>query len=389
LYEGTRVTQNVKKALGFSALSPIWAAVLVLSAVGLGAAGCDAEDCAGDDCAPPKVTTNGRFTACEASDECDEAHGFSCMSGECNYACTSHADCIEVGHCDARVVDGTRQSFCVRDEEPPKPGELYTACPSGDECADARLCLGAGVGDLDAYCSKDCGSDDDCAPGYLCGSITRPPCEEACEAFGTFEGAPEDPRCVPPELIGEGQPYQCSELGLVRSVCRQREFCAPCASDADCLAVPNQVCARDESGDKICTRLCDTGSRSCPWGNAARCGNFDEELGVPTCSHRFGSCRGSGATCDPCTTEGDCPNGACASQQFTGERWCVNFETRCECPNGVDTCEDGGCPDSPGGLPVICIGDERSSLANTCYAANSSSEAGLGASPQTGCWGPQ
>lgn len=389
------MTQNVKKALGFSAMSRFCSALLVLGLVGLGGTGCDADDCSGDDCAPPSVPSDrkdGRFTPCKANDECDEAHGFSCMDGECNYACTTHADCVEVGHCDARVVDGVRESFCVRDDEPPEPGGLYTACPNGDECTDARLCLGAGAGDLDAYCSSDCGSDDDCAPGYYCGSITRSPCEDACPAFGTFEGAPDDPRCVPLELIGEGQPYQCSELGLVRSVCRQREFCATCESDADCLAVPNQICARDESGEKICTKLCDTGSRSCPWGNAARCGYFDEELGVPTCSHRFGSCRGSGATCDPCTIEADCPNGACASQAFTGERWCINFDTRCECANGVDasgTCEDGGCPDSPGGLPVMCIGDERSSLANTCYAANSSSETGLGASPQTGCWGPQ
>lgn len=334
----------------------------------------------------------GRFTACESDDECDVAHGFSCLDGECNYACTSHADCIEVGHCDARVVDGERQSFCVRDAEPPKPGELYTPCPNGDECADERLCLGAGAGDLDAHCTVDCSGDDDCALGYYCGTISRPPCEDACPGFGPFQGAPDNPRCVPLELIGEGQPYQCSELGIVRSVCRQREFCSPCESDADCLAVPNQVCARDESGEKICTRLCDTGSRSCPWGNAARCGNFDDELGAATCSHRSGSCHGSGETCEPCRTDADCPGGVCAAQQFTGERWCINFSTRCECPGPVGaagTCDDGGCPDSPGGLKVMCIGDERSSLFNTCYAANSSSESELGASPQTGCWGPQ
>jgi hypothetical protein len=196
---------------------------------------------------------------------------------------------------------------------------------------------------------------------------------------------------VPAELIGEDQPYQCGELGIVRSVCRQRDFCSPCESDADCLATPNQVCARDASGEKICTRLCDTNTRSCPWGNASSCELFDTELGVPTCGHRFGKCHGTGETCEPCTIDAHCPGGACAAQQFTGERWCVNFAARCSCDNGVDrtgVCSDGGCADSPGGLTVLCLGP-GSGLANTCYAGNSSGTGSLlDDSPQTGCWGP-
>src|SRR5262249_51807015 len=143
-----------------------------------------------------------------------------------------------------------------------------------------------------------------------------------------------------------------------RKVCRQREFCASCETDADCLAQPNQVCAKDQTGEKICTRLCDPGTRSCPWGNAAECAVFDEDLGLPTCAHRFGKCHGDGETCQPCRTSDDCPNGACTSSQFTGERWCVNFDTTCECKNGVGntgTCDDGGCPPSPDNLTVQCL----------------------------------
>jgi hypothetical protein len=149
------------------------------------------------------------------------------------------------------------------------------------------------------------------------------------------------------------------------------------------LGTPNQVCAKDESGEKICTRLCDTGVRSCPWGNAARCSVFDEELGVPTCSHRFGSCHGTGETCEPCRSDGDCPGGVCTGSQFTGERWCINLSTRCECAkaDASGTCSDGGCPDSPGGLPVLCIAEEQ-----VCYAANAATDTPLGSSPQTGCW---
>jgi hypothetical protein len=337
-------------------------------------------DCSGDDC------VTGRFSPCKQSAECDEAHGFSCVDGECSYECESHADCVAVGHCASRSVDGVRKNFCVRDAAPPEAGKLYTSCPKGDECSEATLCIGAGAGDLDAYCSIDCSADNDCSAGYYCGSITRSPCADACKV----KGVPADPRCVPLDQIGDGLAFHCGDLGVERSVCRQREFCSPCDTDADCLAIPNQICAKDESGEKICTRLCDTGTRSCPWGNAAQCATFDDDVGAPTCSHRFGSCHGEGKTCQPCRSNDDCPGGACASSQFTGERWCVNFSTKCECKtvDSTGTCNDGGCPKSPSGLGIQCIGAADSSLFDTCYAANSGTSTLLGSSPQTGCWGP-
>jgi hypothetical protein len=437
LYEGTRVTMNVKKRRKSSTSGRAFCALwLVLSTLVGTNAGCSSSDdcpgdacnaCSDDDCAagqrcvqnecrnacsddascqgdqvcrgyefrPGDVGNycvlvpgelplgHGRFSACQASSECDEAHGFSCVEGECNYECQSHADCVAVGHCDTRLVDGQRKRYCVRDEIPPRAGELYSTCPNGDECSEPALCVGAGAGDLDAYCTIDCSSDDDCATGYFCGTITRAPCEDACDV----QGQPADPRCAPISQIGAGKTYLCGEQGPQRSVCRQREFCSTCKSDADCLGTPNQVCAKDESGEKICTRLCDTGARSCPWGNAAQCAVFDEELGVPTCSHRFGSCHGSGETCEPCRGNADCPGGICAASQFTGERWCINLSTRCECESGVDdtgTCDDGGCPNAPSGLPVLCIAEEQ-----VCYAANSASDTPLGSSPQTGCWGAE
>lgn len=446
MYEGTCVTQNVKKPRTSSATSRALAALALLLSLGglTAAAGCSStcegdtcsscsdSDCAtgercvqdecrsecatDDDCQRPQTCelwqfpkgdrgrycavrpgaegeagsgnepTPGRFVACASSAECDEAYGFSCVEGECTYACESHADCIEVGHCSALEVSGEQKRFCVRDAAPPEPGTLYTPCPQGDECAQAALCLGAGEGDLDAYCSVDCTSDDECRTGFYCGVITRAPCEDACD----FRGQPSDPRCVPAADIGEGKPYRCSDTGIERSVCRKREFCSPCETDDDCLSIPNQVCARDASGEKICTRLCDPDTRSCPWGNAATCGVFDDELGVATCSHRFGSCHGSGSTCEPCRGPQDCPGGICASSQFTGERWCINLATRCSCDrvDQTGTCSGGGCPTSPSGLPLLCIGDESSGLANTCYAANAGGN-GLNASPQTGCWGAE
>jgi hypothetical protein len=396
LYEGTRVTQNVKTRRASRLTTRALAALLLLALGALpGPLGCSSDSkkpnggsagtsgsagCVGDACKP-----SGRFTPCAEDSECDEGHGFACVEGECSYECQSHADCIEVGHCDTRTVDGKQRHFCVDDAAPPEPGKLYTGCPLGNECADPALCIGAGPGDLDAYCTVDCSNDDDCAAGYYCGSMSRSPCADACGE----PGQPTDARCVPADQIGATGPYHCTDLGLERSVCRQREFCSTCSSDADCLAVPNQVCAKDKHGDKICTRLCDAGTRSCPWGNAGECGLFDDELGVPTCSHRFGQCYGTGQVCEPCRTNADCPNGACTSSQFTGERWCVSFDTHCECKN-VDSsgvCSDGGCPDSPSGLAVQCVGTKGSPLFNTSYAANSGTDTLLGSSPQTGCWG--
>lgn len=384
------MTQNVKKRPRLSLATRALAATFLLAmGSALLASGCGSDSsepaasCDGDNCAP-----SGRYTPCQASPECDEAHGFACVNGECSYECRTHQDCANVGHCDVVTLEGERRSFCVRDAEPEPSGRLYTACPDGDECETSAVCVGAGPGDLDAYCSVDCFQDSDCAAGYYCGVINRSPCEDACGVAGVES----DPRCVPAEQIGVLQAYHCGELGGVeRSVCRQREFCATCETDADCLGVPDQVCAKDGSGEKICTKLCDPGVRSCPWGNASECGNFDEELGVPTCGHRFGSCHGVGKTCEPCRGNADCPEGVCATSPFTSERWCINLSTRCECKNGVDAsgvCKDGGCPQSPGGLAVSCIGDETSTLSGICYAGNSATEGLFGGSQQTGCWGP-
>jgi hypothetical protein len=362
-------------------------AALALSVMALGS-GCSSDTKKPDEGASGSggSMTSGRFDDCKADDECDQAHGFSCVMGMCSYECEQHSDCVEVGHCEAITLEGERRQFCVRDKTPPEAGKLYTACPNGTECADKLLCIGAGPGDLDAYCTVDCSSDDDCGLGYYCGTLIRRPCQADCNV----DAAPSDPLCAPPDQIGKGKPFYCNSFGSVeRKVCRQREFCSPCDSDADCLAVPNQVCASDGKDGKICTRLCDTSTRSCPWGNAAECRVVDAELGLPTCVHRFGQCFGTGKTCEPCRTNQDCPNGACTSSSFTGERWCINFDAKCECKNGVDntgTCNDGGCEPSPDGLTVQCIGEPSSSLFGICYAANSGTDTLLGTSSQTGCW---
>jgi len=67
--------------------------------------------------------------------------------------------------------------------------------------------------------------------------LNRSPCAAACDV----PAQPSDPRCVPADQIGQGLAFHCGDLGVERSVCRQREFCSPCGSDADCLAVSEAI----------------------------------------------------------------------------------------------------------------------------------------------------
>ena len=283
-------------------------------------------------------------------------------------------------------AEGLSGHFCDPGQTQ-KPGQFYTRCAAGTECdaANAFFCVGAGAGDLDAYCTTDCTNDTSCAPGYACTPLVRPPCQDICD----LQGNPKDRQCVPSDQIGVGKPFQCGERGVTRNACRPRKFCSPCESDADCLAVGNQICAKDESGTKICTQLCDLKHPSCPWGTAAKCGVWDADLKQATCAHRFGQCRGSGKSCEPCLQDSDCgAQGVCTGSNFTGERWCVDFTVSCGCDAAADSngiCTGGGCPESPSGLSLMCV-DSTPNTPNSAYCNGANSATALGSSPQTGCW---
>jgi len=323
------------------------------------------------------------FEDCREDSDC--ATGLSCVGGACTFGCESHFDCGGSALCESSA----RGTFCAPSDTL-EPGQFYTACPDGPSQCDLEndfICLSYGVGDLDGFCTADCSDDDDCPSGFRCGAASAVPCEDACGEAGSAT----TPGCVPPEEIGEGKRYECGALGLVRPVCVKKAFCSPCETDADCLAVPGQVCARDRSGEKICTVPCTPGADSCPWGNAGECGLFDEELGFSTCSHRFGACRGEGLGCEPCVHESDCPNGFCARSSFTQEQYCIDLTTSCDCEGDEDasgTCRGHGCPDSPGGPALTCLGVERypgDPFAYHCLGATTQSQL-FGGSPQTGCW---
>ena len=194
------------------------------------------------------------------------------------------------------------------------------------------------------------------------------------------------PGCVRASDIGPGKRFECTEpFGLVRHVCVRNTFCSSCERDEDCLAIAGQICAKDQSGNKICTFPCDPSVLSCPWGDATECGLWDKERGVTTCAHRFGACRGTGKGCEPCVDSSDCaPTGYCTRARFTGERFCVDLSVSCNCADAADAngqCEGHGCPLSPGGLPMICADSE---LGKHCFGANSADS--TVDSLQNGCW---
>jgi hypothetical protein len=338
--------------------------LVVAGALGFASA-CTSEPCVGEACpnacpngacddadAGPSApaTTSGRFTPCSSSASCDEANGFACVAGSCRHACRSHFDCGGVAVCDTSALG---EGYCELTSPPTEPGGYYSRCPTGEcDAASGFLCVGAGVGDTESYCTTDCASDADCPSGFLCDAISN--------------GA-----------------------GDTRSVCVPRGFCAECENDADCRSVPGGVCARDASGAKFCTQVCDPSRNSCPWGSATECALTDDELGAPTCQHRSGSCGGAGNACDPCQRDTDCTggNGICIVSSYSGERFCVDRSVPCSCA-GIAKVQDfcagaNGCPEAPNGLRMICY-DASPPGEGICVGVNlpgSSSSAG-----QLSCW---
>lgn len=349
-------------------------------------------------CVPSEDPPPGRYTACSTSQECDQAGGYRCVDAECRLAgCSTHDDCASVGLCQpGQLAGGGATTACVKGTTYPE-GQYGTGCSGvldeGTTCDDASgfVCLGAGPGDVDAYCTKtNCQADSDCATGYSCASVrtSRPPCADTCPGVPTGTN-----NCVPAANIGPGKEYSCGPITLLRNLCRKRDYCSECETDADCLGIANRVCAKGKDGVKMCTSLCNMNvSNACPWGYASACGVWDTALGVATCAHRFGSCKGTGKGCEPCGDDADCPGGLCLESSLSKERYCVDLSASCDC-TGLPVqqqvyCIGGGCPQTPGGLSGVCYGGSAvasggSPLYQKCVGAQ---VPGPGGAPVATCW---
>jgi hypothetical protein len=169
-----------------AALGALFASLLGL----LASTGCASEPCIGPGCPGPcggvrcdddepaktggtsGTVGGGRFTACSSDLACDLAHGFSCVAGKCRHPCRSHFECLGAGTCAPLAETGA--TFCEPLAAPPAAGGYNTNSPRGTECTAAGfVCLGAGVGDLDAYCSGTCAADGDCPSGVRRRTLRR------------------------------------------------------------------------------------------------------------------------------------------------------------------------------------------------------------------------
>lgn len=264
--------------------------------------------------------STGQGTPCDAAageeDQCDTLRGYRCLEGACRLPCWSHADCGAAGHCEIATAGG--RGYCAPDDAPRGPGQYGTSCPELEGCDTAAgfECAGGAATDPDNYCTRaECTVDSDCALGYAC---VPAPAREGAGSIG-----------------GEKR-------------CEKRDYCRRCETQGDCAGYPGQVCARDSSGAKMCTVLCDANlENACPWGTASLCGVTDSELGVATCSHKAGQCVGDGGACTPCGEDSDCgANGLCLTLAGTNERVCVDLDHDCQ--------TDADCPYSPGGPRLQC-----------------------------------
>ncbi len=340
----------------------------------------------------------GPGETCTKSADCDGDQSLACVNGACSYVgCSTHADCATVGECkSAKDAEGKDVLACVKGTTYPA-GQFGTKCPGGasaKECDETNkfVCVGAGPGDIESYCTKTgCLADTDCAAGYACATVrtSKKPCADACGITGAAGAG-----CVTAAEIGAGKEYSCGGISLLRNMCLKRAFCNDCETDDDCRARPNQLCASDGKGHKYCTELCDPNqSNACSWGSAAECAVHDTALGKPTCGHKFGACSGTGKGCEPCRDDADCPTGFCSRSDYTGESFCVDLGPSCDC-TGFPTsqnavCLDGGCPKTPGNTNMSCYGGSAvpstSLLAKKCYGADTLQGAKW---PYTrpGCW---
>ncbi|MCC6524716.1 MAG: hypothetical protein IT373_18815 [Polyangiaceae bacterium] len=271
--------------------------------------------------------------------------GNGCVGNRCVLLCDSHRDCLPNGtqSCAPAIEDDTGAAVfaCQASERAPGIGQH---CPLGDECPGPYACLSGGEGDADAYCTlHDCGSDDDCFPGYYCG-VTRDP-HAICDSNppkgdNSLCGSTDEP-CVDLAALVEGDSRFEGSSCILRRTCLKRSQCRPCTTDLDCSWMAHQRCS-PVSGASRCLRECATDDDCDP---DYRC----DAGGV--CFPRFGDCVGEGGFCEPCLDDEDCggvgTTMACVAVDGAASFACIDL--------AAPTCAaDSDCPVAPSGQPGHC-----------------------------------
>jgi hypothetical protein len=288
---------------------------------------------------------------CEGHSDC--AHGLSCVSAVCRYACDPAVAAGALGACPDPlecVSEGASGGLCF----PCGQCRVFSAdaCPDHFQCIDqdgCSYCLPYGVVAVGDVCAdhSDCAVGSECADG-ACRTICDP-----SASSGAAWACGENLRCLPFE--------QTPEVGVCRS-CTECEVgkAGQCASGFACRSVDGcAVCVPGEErpGGTACetngqclSRICLDGfcRGSCPGLATSQCTANEQCFPATSDGLQFGACLPCGE-CDPVAQSGCSPGESCLVQpqgcsvcyvegtKNVGEP-CTTFD----CAAGL-TCANGVC----------------------------------------------
>lgn len=312
----------------------------------LAASACSSASAPSDAGPPPCITSE-----CYAGDKClDDGTG----NVQCRLPCASQSDCPPNYTC---TEVSTGDVFCAPDAHTYSSGkgEWGASCnPTGGvddnpDCdwSQAFRCYATSPTDADAFCTQFfCTSNADCRGGYWCATVNLAPnAENAARS--------------------DGQTY---------TVCKPREYCAPCRYDVDCFNSDGvkEYCIEDVHGGRYCAPEC-TEDSNCD--NEAQCITLNQKAfcstgaGTCVCAAIPRECIGDGKLCSPCLSDADCKNGLCVQADYSTEHFCtVKSGVACtvDMTTGVLTDQ---CPSSDeANVPVGCTttADENDIPVNQC-----------------------
>lgn len=369
--------------IGGMARIALLAATLGMSAMGLAACGSDESpadqgnggDDAGVEAACPGVVDEAGNCVAKCDDTMCNAGNF-CVDNSCKLQCAAHIDCPAGYQCTGsgkKDSDGSDITFCAPSDFPMGEGGYLWPCPNGDECGTDGVCIGAGPGDIDAYCTKyDCQDDSGCPSGMWCGVLRdfHQVCNNPDYPAAGIEPDPGD--CIDPaSFTADGKTYRLGPVSLLRNACLRRNYCAECDTDMDCSLNAGYVCVKTDASQKgYCSRSCTEAKQSCPWEGASTCSVVDSAKG-DTCNPTYGACAGNKDVCSPCRNDDDCWDSSsstrrmCLRSMFSLEPYCVDIDTKCQA--------DADCPKSGAGVQMQCMTDPAyagSLLDHVCYPAD-------------------
>lgn len=362
-------------------------------------------------------------------------YGWPCPFGDGDCQCPFGADncavqalaCPNGLECDPLACADCAQDAAVCQGDPNcnvgKCGDgsacTFNTCDVLTECTPF-VCVGAGIGDASAYCTRhDCDSDAACPSGYYCGN-TRDPhdicgntcnggtCSDdpdvSCTSDGQCQkgnnntcGLTEEPCLDIAAANAAGQSFFESGVCLMRKTCLVRDECTRCEQSSDCAAGNAEVCGTHADQD-VCLRLCDKPSDcrldefcvsyvpasggtggTCASNVAIDC-EVSEDCPTPgdacvprsVCVPAAGACDASDSPskfCRHCVDDEDCggadkPGRWACIEVSSGEYGCFDLSFSVPCKTDQD------CPLAPSGRHGECLDTEvasNSSAFERCY----------------------